>query len=104
MKDIPVEEQPDFIIILNSMVITCGEYRKILQFGQSGSQFNQEIINKNLGKTYEEIFEVYEFIKSKNNSVLIFLTWLISWLKSAGYRSDSIDSYLNIANIFGELI
>ena len=104
LKDVPVEEQPDFIIIPNSMIATCGEYRKISEFGKAGSLFNQEILSKNPGKNYEDIFEVYEFIQSKDNSVLIFLTWLTSWLKSAGYRSAPIASYLEASRVFGELI
>lgn len=103
LKDIPVEEQPDFIVIPNSMIVTGGSYRKMSQFGQEGSQLNQRVMSDNPGKSYQDIFEIYEFTKSEN-SILMFLTWLTSWLKVAGYRSAPIEAYLKNSQIAGNLI
>lgn len=104
LRDVPVEEQPDFIIVPNSMIVTCGSYRKMSQFGQDGSKLNQRVISDNPGKSYEDIFEIYEFIKSEDNSILMFLTWLTAWLKVAGYRSAPIEAYLKDSQIFENLI
>lgn len=87
IKDVPVEEQPDFIIIPDSILVSAGCYRKLSKFGMPGSAFQNKILEKFSGKSYLEIFEPYEFMVLNENSLLAWLVWLTSWLKGAGQRS-----------------
>jgi hypothetical protein len=104
LESIPVDEQPDFIIVPDSILVTAGSYRRLSSFGMTGSVFQQKILNENPGKTYEEIFEPAEFLLLKDNSVLVFLTWFTSWLKGAGTRSAPLESYLAKGKVFGDKI
>lgn len=104
LKNIPIEEQPDFIIIPDSILITSGSYRKLSKFGMKGSQHQQKVLKKNSGKTYEEIFEPIEFQVLNDNSTLVFITWFTSWLKGAGVRSAPLDEYLGKSKIWGTTI
>lgn len=100
-KDISVDEQPDFIIIPDSALITAGSFRKLSKFGMPGSSHQQKILEKYPGKSYLEIFEPIEILVLKDNSLLTFLTWLTSWLKGAGVRSAPLELYLEKGKIFG---
>ncbi len=37
----------------------------------------------------------------KDNSILVFITWLTAWLKGAGSRSAPLERYLGESKIFG---
>ncbi len=101
LNSIPIDEQPDFIIIPDSILITAGSYRRLSCFGMLGSLQEQQVLNENPGKTYEEIFEPAEFLVLKDNSILVFITWLTAWLKVAGSRSAPLERYLGESKIFG---
>ena len=100
-KDLPVGEQPDFIIIPDSVLITSGSFRRLSQFGMPGSVFQQEVLKKYPGKSYLEIFKPFDCLVLKDNSLVCFLTWLISCLKGAGARSTPLELYLEAGKIFG---
>jgi hypothetical protein len=100
-KDIAVDDQPDIIIIPDSILITAGSFRRLSKFGMPGTDYQQNIIEKNQGKSYLEIFGPTDFWELKDNSLLIFLTWLTAWLKGAGVRSAPLEVYLERGKIFG---
>jgi hypothetical protein len=64
------------------------------KFGMPGSEYQQIILKQNPGKAYTDLFEPYEFLDLKSNSLLVWLIWISSWLKRAGSRSAPLDLYL----------
>jgi len=104
LLNVMVEEQPDFIIIPDSILVSAGCYRRLSKFGMPGSAYQNSILERFPGKSYLEIFEPYEFMVLKENSLLAWLVWLTSWLKGAGPRSAPLEAYLERSGIIGEII
>lgn len=104
LKDIPVDEQPDFIIIPDKILISAGGFRRISKFGMPGSPHRKQIHDKYPDKNYLDLFESVAFMELNENSLFSWLIWLTSWLKSAGVRSAPLESYLNKSEIIGKLV
>lgn len=102
LNEIAIDDQPDFIIIPDRILVTTGSYRKLSVFGQENSSHRQRICEQNPGKRYEEIFVPYQFYNLGINTILTFIIWLTSWLKSAGNRNAPLEKYLLENDIFGE--
>ncbi|MCY4186472.1 MAG: hypothetical protein OXC82_00255 [Rhodobacteraceae bacterium] len=47
-KNIPPAEQPDFIIVPNSLVVTSGKYLELSKIGQPNSLLRQELERKHI--------------------------------------------------------
>jgi len=102
IKEMNIDEQPDFIIIPDQLLVTAGSYRRIVKFGMQGSQYQNEILQKYPGKTYTDLFEPYEFLFLNENSLFTWLIWITSWLKGAGIRSALLEAYVDISKVYGE--
>lgn len=93
-EGLSVDEQPDFIIIPDRVLISAGTYRRLSQFGMPTSPFQQQMLQRYPGKKYEEIINPISFDALEENTLFTWLVWLTSWLKGAGNRSAPLESYV----------
>lgn len=100
-KNLDIEEQPDFIIIPDKVLVSSGTFKKLSHFGMDGSEFQRGILKDNPGKSYEELFDTVEFLDLGINTLFTWLVWITSWLKAAGTRSAPLESYVDPKKIYG---
>ncbi|EGQ7815815.1 hypothetical protein ABVD54_005017 [Vibrio parahaemolyticus] len=100
IEDVPVEEQPDFVICPSKLLIKGGQYRKLADYGQPGSEYyekNQKIVDplKSLILSHST-----ECLELKENSLITFIAWVGAWLQAAGDRTAMLGNYvINEKNI-----
>lgn len=97
----PRDEQPDFIIVPNKMLVSSGCYRMLSKIGQSDSSQRRLFTRSNPNKTYEEVYGIADFMILGEYSLLTWLIWTTSWLKGAGHRSAPLASYLQKTKCYG---
>ena len=71
---VPVEEQPDFIIVPGSFVCRAGSYQRLASIDKIGAP---ELWMHDLGP----------------NAIFVFLLWINSWLRGAGPREPDLLKY-----------
>lgn len=104
IREIPVLEQPDFIIVPGHLVATCGSYRELSGIGQPGSSHRQ-ILEKQYGPDLAALpFERLPVYECGQNSLFVWLVWLLSWLNRAGSRSSELLGYLPPEKNWGRLL
>ena len=94
LSDVPVPEQPDFVIVPNQFVMNCGSYRELAVLGHPKSNLRRQIIQQygeDLKGFKLDRFPLYEL---KEHSLFIWWIWLLSWLNRAGDRSPELLEYL----------
>ena len=104
LQSVPKPEQPDFIVVPDSIVVQSGSYLELNRLGQPGSQYRNQLElqhGKNLSVLLPESFEIYDL---GANSLLAWYIWFDSWLRRAGSRiTDPVD-YLPKETTFGKKI
>jgi len=90
---IPEEERPDCIVVPGRFYIKMGQYRNLTEYGLEGSQ--SFISSGHLKKLQDLENGIYmTFWDLGDNSVLVFLLYLLNWLKGAGQRAARLINYL----------
>lgn len=101
LQDVPVNEQPDIIVIPNSIVITAGAYRDRVIIQKNPSRIKYTM-NDSGGRSRDFPEELIEGLELGNNALLISLIWIIAWLKAAGHRSPMLSTYIETNFVLGE--
>lgn len=101
IEDVPRIEQPDFVVVPDSLVIKSGAYHALAKLGMPGSQYRLELEKKTGGDLAPLLGEGIEVFALGKNSLLAWLVWLTSWLNAAGRRSAPLQSYLPTDEILG---
>jgi hypothetical protein len=94
LVEVPVSEQPDFVVVPSRLVGTAGSYRELASIGQLGSSHRQALIKQygpNLAGFLREAVEIDEV---GENALFVWLLWMLSWLKRVGPRNSELMSYL----------
>jgi hypothetical protein len=94
LEKVPRAEQPDYIVIPDSVVATAGSYRELARAGQPGSTYREQILRESGGDIEGVIGEPIEVLELGQHALLVFFLWLTSWLKRAGQRSAPLMAYL----------
>lgn len=94
IKDIPIEEQPDFVICPSQFLVTGGSYRKLHTQGQPGSAHD---ISRNIAgiDPMEQFIRTQstECLELNENSLITFIAWFSAWLQAAGDRTTMLGQY-----------
>jgi len=104
LRDVPVSEQPDFVIVPGQVVATCGSYRELSGLGQPGSA-HRHTLERQYGPDLAALpFERLPMFECGKDSLFVWLIWLLSWLKQAGPRSSELLGYLPPDKNWGRLL
>ena len=104
LENVCVENQPDFIVVPNSIIMTGGTYKRISTLGQEGSSHRTKLESIYGRDRLNDVFPKYEFYNLKENCILTFLIWFQSWLKASGVRSAPLASYLDPKKEYGSIL
>lgn len=102
LRDVPRAEQPDFIVIPDSVIFTAGSYREISRLGLPDSALRNQLIQVTGGDLDLVLGRQIQGMNLGKNTLLAWLIWLTSWLKAAGHRSAPMNAYLTKGEILGE--
>ena len=100
ISNIPVDEQPDIIVVSNRLFMRMGLYREFTEYGQENSDYYKK---DGFLKKQKDI-ENHKFMTCWDlgeNTVLTFMLYLTNWLKMAGSRSANLFNYLQPGEEFG---
>lgn len=103
LKDVPIAEQPDIIVVPNSIVVTAGSYRDMIIVQKNPSRVKYTVSDS---EGHSRIFpeEPIEGLELKSNALMVSLIWIIAWLKAAGHRSPMLSKYIDSNIVLGEEI
>jgi hypothetical protein len=102
LHDVPVAEQPDFMVIPDSVVITTGRYRQLVLASRPNSSLPAYTITDSEGNKTVVPESSMRVLDLGTNALLAWLIWFTSWLKAAGHRSAPLTAYLLQGHILGE--
>lgn len=104
IREVPIPDRPDFIVVPGKLVATCGSYRELSGIGQPGSPHRQAL-EKQYGPDLAALqFERLPVYECGQDSLFIWLVWLLSWLKRAGSRNSDLLGYLPPGKDWGRLL
>lgn len=101
LEGIPRSEQPDFIVVPDSIVVTAGSYRELAKLGLPNSPHRAQVMAAFGGDLDLALGDPIEVLHLEKNSILAWLVWFTSWLNGAGHRSAPLISYSTAGHIFG---
>lgn len=104
LKQIPIAEQPDFIIIPGSVLARAGQYYEISKIGQANSQYRATKMAETNGNLEGFLSPGFELLKLDSNSIFAWLIWFTSWLQAAGERRAELTSYTPSEMLWGEKV
>lgn len=104
IKDVPPEERPDLIIVLNKVVACCGQYLELTKLGQATSPYRTALMIQQGGPDLSSLLSNVEVLSLGENSLLVGLIYLDSWLRHAGSRQFDPINYLPLDMVFGQLV
>lgn len=101
LREVPIVEQPDMIVIPDSIVVTAGSYREMVIAQKNPSKIKYTVRDSEGGtRNFPE--EPVEGLALRNNALLVSLIWITSWLKTAGHRSPMLGKYIEENIVLGE--
>ncbi len=92
-REVPENERPDFVVVIESMLMTSGGYWVLSKYGHPSSKHYRTLpqTEKSLYDANKERCDAY---RSGGNTLLMWLIWHNSWLANAGARSVLLATYL----------
>ena len=104
LSDVPVNEQPDFIIVPNRLVVQSGSYMELAKLGQPNSNYRRKLESR-CGQELSGILpEPVQVDECKENSLFVWYTWFDSWLRRAGDRFTDPILYLPPDKVWGRRV
>jgi hypothetical protein len=104
LSGVPREEQPDFVVVPDRLVVQSGSYLELNLLGQPGSPHRaalQAAHGANLSSLLAQAVRVYDM---GENALLAWYVWFDSWLRQAGGRLTTPMAYLPPERIYGRLV
>ena len=94
LDNVPIDEQPDLVVVPDRLVIQSGQYLEIAKIGKPNSRHRKQLQSKygsNLSILFPEPVDVWDI---GENSLLAWYVWFDSWLRQAGPRFTNPVDYL----------
>jgi len=101
INGIPIEEQPDFLIVPNSILIKGGSYHSLAVLGMPGSAHRRKLEKEYNGNINSLLGDGFEVLMMGNNALLAWIVWISSWLNGAGHRIAPLHLYLPLNKSYG---
>ena len=103
LAGVPRSEQPDFIIVPDRALITCGSYLELSQLGQPGSSYRGQLHQQH-GADLSTLLPPALVMDLGENALLTWYLWFDSWLRQAGSRLTTPVSYLPPDGVYGRAV
>ena len=100
LAGIPLNEQPDFIVVPDQLLITCGSYLELSKLGQPGSAYRTQLQQQH-GPDLSALLPPALVMDLGENALLVCYVWFDSWLRQAGSRLTTPAAYLPVDQIYG---
>jgi hypothetical protein len=101
LQNIPTTEQPDFIVVANSLLIQSGSCFELAKLGQPNSNFRKTLFEKPIDPKLQAAINQGFEIHVGEHTLMVFFIWLTSWLKRAGRWTTDLHSYLPLNTSYG---
>ncbi|MCY3726645.1 MAG: hypothetical protein OXF95_08415 [Rhodobacteraceae bacterium] len=101
-QEVPRTEQPDFVIVPNSLMVQSGKYLELSKVGQPNSPQRKELERQH--GNLDNLIPRFLIYPCRENSLYIWYIFFDSWLRQAGNRYSNPIEYLPKNVIFGELM
>lgn len=94
LAGVPIEQQPDFLVVPGQLMALSGSYLELIRFGQPGSQHRIDQERK-YGKELSALRTSHCQVQdSGKDSLLVWLVRFLSWINRAGPRTPELLAYL----------
>ena len=105
LAEVPRNEQPDFVIVPDRVVVRGGSYLELSTIGQPTSSHRRQL-QQQYGPSIETVLlplpvQVYD---TGENSLMAWYVWFYSWLMQAGDRSATLMDYLPPDRTYGRVV
>ena len=94
IRDIPREEQPDFVVVPDSLVIKSGNYYSLAKLGQKGSAHRRALEAEHGDNVDALLGDGFDLWHLGDSALMVWFAWLNSWLTDAGTRTATVLSYI----------
>jgi hypothetical protein len=105
LSDVPRNEQPDFVLVPDRVVVRGGTYLELSTIGQPTSTFRKQL-EQTYGPNAPRVLLPIPFQVGDvgENSLMTWYLWFYSWLMQAGDRSPTLTDYLPPDRTFGRVV
>lgn len=103
LAKVPLNEQPDFIVVPDRVLISCGSYLELSRLGQLGSAHRTQLHAQH-GPNLSALLPPALVMDLGENALLAWYVWFDSWLRQAGDRLTTPSTYLPVDKTFGTLV
>jgi hypothetical protein len=103
LAGVPLNEQPDFIVVPDRVVARLGSYSEIAVLGQPGSPY-REGLHQVHGADLSALLGPIQLYDMGENALLGWYIWFDSWLRQAGGRLTTPAAYLPPEQIYGTMV
>ncbi|OHX38467.1 hypothetical protein BJL95_09220 [Methylomonas sp. LWB] len=100
LTGVPLSEQPDFIVVPDHVLISCGSYLELSMLGQLGSTYRAQL-HQQRGGDLSALLPPALVMDLGENALLAWYVWFDSWLRQAGSRLTTPSAYLPVDQTFG---
>ena len=104
LEKVPVGEQPDLIIVPDSLVAMSGTYLETAKIGEENSPYRRKLLTQHCGDLSSLLPQCVELGDFGENALLTWHIWFDSWLRRAGPRFTDPISYISPDEIFGRRV
>lgn len=87
LESVPLAEQPDFVVVPDSLVVQSGGYLELNRFGQENS-VHRQTLKAGFGNDSPLV------LNEGKNALHAWFVWFDSWLRQAGPRFPNPIDYL----------
>lgn len=94
IDDIPIDEQPDFVICPNQFLVTGGSYKKLVENNKTVRNFQTQYqyMDNSINQYFNQ--QSVECLELKENSLFTLIAWLTAWLQASGDRTALLGQYV----------
>jgi hypothetical protein len=103
LAEVPRNEQPDFVIVPDRVVVRGGSYLELSTLGQAASLHRKQL-EQQYGSNIETLLPPLQVGDAGENSLMTWYVWFYSWLMQAGDRSATLTDYLPPDQIYGHIV
>jgi hypothetical protein len=103
LAGVPLNEQPDFVVVPDRVVARLGSYLELSVLGQPGSA-HRTALHRVHGADLSAVIGPLQLYDMGENALLAWYIWFDSWLRQSGGRLTTPAAYMPPERIYGRLV